>query len=88
MTLRAPQTDTETHIRAAAKKVAKKTSKKKPEKVKGILTLPSGKHEVSIFLGAFDRIGDAISAREQGLALRESLKAEPAPAPKKKAKTN
>lgn len=74
---------TETRVRAAKKK-AKPAAKKKTEKVKGILTLPSGRFEVSVFLGAFERIEDAISAREQGLALRESLKAAPAPAPKKK----
>ena len=78
---------TETRVQPAAKKAAvKKTAKKKaaakPAKVKGVLTLPSGKFEVSIFLGAFDRLEEAIAAREQGLALRESIKA--APTPKKK----
>jgi hypothetical protein len=77
-----------TKTRAAVKKVVKKTAKKKLEKVVGVHVLPNGKFEVSIFLGAFDRIEDAIAAREQGLALREALKAAPAPAPKKTAKAN
>lgn len=74
----------EPRVRVAAKKVAKKAKPAKAKKVVGIHTLPNGKHEVSIFLGAFDRIEDAVAARDKGIALRESIKAAPAPAPKKK----
>jgi hypothetical protein len=78
---------TETRTQPAAKKVAKKTKTaakaKKPEKVKGIGNV-NGRFEVVMFLGSYDTIEEAIACREKGLAFRESLKAAPAPAPKKK----
>jgi hypothetical protein len=59
----------------AKKKAAAK--KPKPAKVQGIHTLPSGRFEVTLFLGAFDTVEEAVAAREKGIALRESFKAAP-----------
>jgi hypothetical protein len=66
---------TPARTKPAKKKVAAK--KAKPAKVQGIHTLPSGRFEVTLFLGAFDTVEEAIAAREKGIALRESFKAAP-----------
>jgi hypothetical protein len=68
-----------------AKKKATVKKAAKPAKVQGVHALPSGRFEVTMFLGAFDTIEEAIACREKGVAFRESLKAAPA---KKKRKAD
>lgn len=57
----------------ANNKVAAK--KAKPAKAQGVHALPSGRFEVTMFLGAFDTIEEAIACREKGVEFRKSLKA-------------